>query len=109
MILTFKFAIYSAEGRTRTDTRVAPQQFLRLPRLPFRHFGALTLKSLNPLQHSHDLPFARRRSTANLVLLYNLIVGAEERSRTADTRIFSPLLYHLSYLGVSDIVGFLLS
>ena len=28
-----------AEGRTRTDTGVAPQQFLRLPRLPFRHFG----------------------------------------------------------------------
>src|SRR4030042_990135 len=28
-----------AEGRTRTDTRVASQQFLRLPRLPFRHFG----------------------------------------------------------------------
>ena len=32
--------------------------------------------------------------------------GAEERSRTADTRIFSPLLYHLSYLGIRDIVGF---
>ena len=32
--------------------------------------------------------------------------GAEERSRTADTRIFSPLLYHLSYLGLKDIVGF---
>ena len=32
--------------------------------------------------------------------------GAEERSRTADTRIFSPLLYHLSYLGIKDIVGF---
>ena len=31
--------------------------------------------------------------------------GAEERSRTADTRIFSPLLYHLSYLGIRDIVG----
>jgi hypothetical protein len=28
-----------AEGRTRTDTEVSPQQFLRLPRLPFRHFG----------------------------------------------------------------------
>ena len=28
-----------AEGRIRTDTRVTPQQFLRLPRLPFRHFG----------------------------------------------------------------------
>jgi hypothetical protein len=32
-----------AEGRTRTGTRVAPQQFLRLPRLPFRHFGAAIL------------------------------------------------------------------
>ena len=32
--------------------------------------------------------------------------GAEERSRTADTRIFSPLLYHLSYLGINNIVGF---
>jgi hypothetical protein len=32
--------------------------------------------------------------------------GAEERSRTADTRIFSPLLYHLSYLGIMGIVGF---
>ena len=25
--------------------------------------------------------------------------GAEDQSRTDDTRIFSPLLYHLSYLG----------
>jgi hypothetical protein len=25
--------------------------------------------------------------------------GAEGRNRTADTRIFSPLLYQLSYLG----------
>ena len=103
------FTIYSAEGRTRTDTRVAPQQFLRLPRLPFRHFGALRSEALIRIQHSRDLPFIRRRSASNLVQLCNLIVGAEERSRTADTRIFSPLLYHLSYLGVSDIVGFLLS
>ena len=28
------------------------------------------------------------------------IVGAEGQNRTADTRIFSPLLYRLSYLGV---------
>ena len=56
-----------AEGRTRTDTEVAPQQFLRLPRLPFRHFG-----------------------------------GAEERNRTADTLIFSQVLYRLSYLGTSE-------
>jgi hypothetical protein len=25
--------------------------------------------------------------------------GAQARNRTTDTRIFSPLLYHLSYLG----------
>jgi hypothetical protein len=40
-----------------------------------------------------------------MILASNLMCGAEERSRTADTRIFSPLLYHLSYLGISDIVG----
>ena len=37
-----------AEGRIRTDTGVAPQQFLRLSRLPFRHFGTLTLEVLVP-------------------------------------------------------------
>ncbi len=46
---------------------VAPQQFLRLPRLPFRHFG-----------------------------------GAEDRSRTDDTAIFSRVLYQLSYLGTFE-------
>ena len=73
-----------AEGRTRTDTRVAPQQFLRLPRLPFRHFGRYEVV---------------HRRTVN---------GAEAQIRTGDTRIFSPLLYHLSYLGIMGIVGFLL-
>lgn len=28
-------------------------------------------------------------------------VGAQRRIRTTDTRIFSPLLYQLSYLGLS--------
>jgi hypothetical protein len=28
--------------------------------------------------------------------------GAEDQSRTDDTRIFSPLLYHLSYLGIQS-------
>ena len=28
--------------------------------------------------------------------------GAERRNRTTDTRIFSPLLYRLSYLGTSS-------
>lgn len=30
---------------------------------------------------------------------YNSLHGAQTRDRTTDTRIFSPLLYQLSYLG----------
>src|ERR1700683_4897705 len=33
--------------------------------------------------------------------------GAQGRNRTTDTRIFSPLLYRLSYLGISGRAGFL--
>ena len=33
--------------------------------------------------------------------LWNIKNGAQGRNRTTDTRIFSPLLYRLSYLGVS--------
>ena len=29
---------------------------------------------------------------------YHIWIGGQERDRTADTRIFSPLLYQLSYL-----------
>ena len=66
-----------AEGRGRTDTRVAPQQFLRLPRLP-----------VPPL-----------RLDINSIFIKELNNGAEAQNRTGDTRIFSPLLYRLSYLG----------
>ena len=31
---------------------------------------------------------------------YTRIYGAQGRNRTSDTRIFNPLLYQLSYLGV---------
>ena len=31
--------------------------------------------------------------------------GAQGRNRTTDTRIFSPLLYRLSYLGIAIICG----
>jgi hypothetical protein len=91
---------HGAEGRIRTDTGVAPQQFLRLSRLPFRHFGPRALEV--------PVAFVTGRCTTNSIMLCSLIAGAEERSRTADTRIFSPLLYHLSYLGITGIVGFLL-
>ena len=32
------------------------------------------------------------------------LYGAQRRNRTADTRIFSPLLYRLSYLGEESTV-----
>ena len=34
-----------------------------------------------------------------------LTYGAEAQNRTGDTRIFSPLLYRLSYLGAESIVA----
>ncbi len=40
------FILPGAEGRTRTDTKVTLQQFLRLPRLPFRHFGLIRHASI---------------------------------------------------------------
>ena len=91
---------HGAEGRIRTDTGVAPQQFLRLSRLPFRHFGSLRIEGA--------VAFMMGRCATSSIVSCRLIAGAEERSRTADTRIFSPLLYHLSYLGITGIVGFLL-
>jgi len=35
---------------------------------------------------------------------YRLESGAQRRNRTADTGIFNPLLYQLSYLGKSEVV-----
>ena len=37
-----------------------------------------------------------------LGIKYNLLIynGAQGRNRTTDTRIFNPLLYQLSYLGI---------
>ncbi len=32
-----------------------------------------------------------------------IFIGAEGQNRTADTGIFSPLLYRLSYLGLSKL------
>ena len=33
-------------------------------------------------------------------LIRSMIYGAQRRNRTTDTRIFNPLLYQLSYLGI---------
>ncbi len=46
-------------------------------------------------RHSNSRQGSRKSPTANCS-------GAQARNRTTDTRIFSPLLYHLSYLGAQD-------
>jgi hypothetical protein len=87
---------YGAEGRGRTDMRVAPQWFLRPSRLPvppLRLEKQMERKTRLELATSS---LARRHSTTELLPLEN---GAEGQNRTGDTRIFSPLLYLLSYLG----------
>src|ERR1051325_6865499 len=42
-------------------------------------------------------PKRKRRGASRGVL--DVLRGAQSRNRTSDTRIFSPLLYQLSYLG----------
>ena len=44
----------------------------------------------------------KKRSRTIVVTAFNLASGAETRNRTRDTRIFSPLLYRLSYLGTKN-------
>jgi hypothetical protein len=100
----FNYQTTNAEGRDRTDTGVAPQQFLRLSRLP--------IPPLRPSPISDKIKWSGRRDSNSrpppwqggvLPLNYfrsNTSYGAEAQIRTGDTRIFNPLLYQLSYLGV---------
>ncbi len=88
----------TAEGRGRTDMRVASQWFLRPSRLP-----------IPPLRPENSIWSGRRGSNSRpppwqggiLPLNYFRVKSAEGQNRTGDTRIFSPLLYLLSYLGIT--------
>lgn len=58
--------------------------------------------------------FGDRRSTTELYPLTLFegtltLFGAQSRNRTSDTRIFSPLLYRLSYLGICTFININLS
>ena len=114
-----------ARGRTRTGTGLPPRDFKSLvsaipppghiveaaPRfeLGSRGFADLCLttwlcRRLDKLERRTrfelaTLALARRCSTAEL---HPHIHGASGQNRTADTRIFSPLLYRLSYRGMLD-------
>src|SRR3990172_9158393 len=75
-------------------TRGFPHLFLREARLPVPPLRrGLERKTRFELA---TLSLARRCSTTEPLPH----MGAEAQNRTADTWIFSPLLYHLSYLGV---------
>ncbi len=48
----------------------------------------------------------RVNRTAANPLKWNDFTGAEGQNRTADTGIFSPLLYRLSYLGLQTKINY---
>ena len=58
---------HSAEGRGRTDMRVAPQWFLRPSRLPFRHFGPKNILERKTRLELATSSLARRHSTTELL------------------------------------------
>ena len=58
---------YSAEGRARTDMEVAPQQFLRLSRLPIPPLRLIAQMERKTRFELATSSLARRRSTAELL------------------------------------------
>ena len=67
------------------------------------------LLNLKPLYFGADDEARTRYLNLGKVALYRVsyirICGASGRNRTTDTRIFSPLLYLLSYRGIYDREG----
>ncbi len=88
-------ALSGWSGRRDSNSRSSPWQGDALPLSHFRIFKPGYLNSLLFWRH----PRANKPSVN--VQLY----GAEAQNRTGDTRIFSPLLYRLSYLGTRIIVS----
>ncbi len=56
------------------------------------------LRLLSDLLSKRKTASPANRATDHFLVQYH---GAEGQTRTADTRIFSPLLYQLSYLGTA--------
>ncbi len=55
--------------------------------------------SRNGMSLSNGLVYTKKKKISGFGLISFSINGAEGQNRTADTGIFSPLLYRLSYLG----------
>jgi hypothetical protein len=53
----------------------------------------------------HDSTRAKKKGYKIPPILVTPFFGAETQNRTGDTRIFSPLLYRLSYLGIVGTAG----
>ncbi len=82
-------ALSGWSGRRDSNSRPSPWQGDALPLSHFRLFKLGYFNLLLFLRH----PIANKPS------LSSKFRGAEAQNRTGDTRIFSPLLYQLSYLG----------
>ena len=107
-----------AYGQTLVSTLLPRRRVRRLPAKDWRPFLNLqrTEKAKNPLAFASGLTGAADEARTRYlhlgkVALYQMSYtrkyvvaqpqrGAQGRNRTSDTRIFSPLLYQLSYLGI---------
>ena len=67
--------------------------------LPQPWQGCALPNELNP-HHQKNLPLPQTQRKAYPALRFAFWLGASGRNRTNDTRIFSPLLYQLSYRGI---------
>ncbi len=63
----------------------------------------LKLLLSNPKLDGLNIEYALKKPFQNIVNLCENQNGGQRRNRTADTRIFSPLLYRLSYLAIQEV------
>ena len=62
---------------------------------------------IHKFQKSKNRIFTGKSSKNTAITCFQAIKNAQSRNRTSDTRIFSPLLYQLSYLGIRQIKPFI--
>jgi hypothetical protein len=78
-------------GMLAPSMRLGLRPALRASKMALGNFVEPAVILIQPLGHKKTPAFAGE----------GFMYGAQRRNRTTDTRIFNPLLYRLSYLGVA--------
>ena len=90
------FFLKSESDRRGSNPRSRPWQGRALPTTPLSHIPTYPAWKAGVL----PLNYTRRNRSDPDLTADALCRNAQNRNRTSDTRIFSPLLYQLSYLGL---------